>query len=114
MIRGTVALAAIAVALYGSFDVVLSAPAAIRSLSRGRWLLLVALVPFFGAIAWWLSGRPDGAGPLPGGRRTAGPDRSAVPPGVVRPATTDRVRGPEDDPEFIRSLEELLRRQNDR
>jgi hypothetical protein len=114
MIRGAVALAAIAVALYGSFDVVLSPPPAIRSLSRGRWLLLVALVPFFGAIAWWLSGRPDGASLLPGGRRAPGPDRSPAPPRVVRPAPTSRIRGPEDDPEFIRSLEELLRRQNDR
>jgi hypothetical protein len=96
---------ALGVSLYAVVDVLLTRPSTLRSLSRLAWVLLVTLVPLLGAIAWWLHGRPDGAGARPG-------NRVEPPPAPVRHLTV--VRGPEDDPAFIRSLEEQLRRQRER
>lgn len=108
MFEGFVALLAIAVSLYGMFDVLLSRPSSLRRLARVVWLPIVVLVPLLGAIAWWLYGRPADAGRFPGNRSAAGSP-------LVGPAmrSVPVVRGPEDDPEFIRALEERVRRQRE-
>jgi hypothetical protein len=78
-------------------------PEEIRYLPRGVWVLII-LVPF-GAIAWFLGGRPER--PVP----ATGP----IPP--AEPTERTRTVAPDDDPEFLASLhrlnaddEELLRR----
>lgn len=79
----------------------------IRGMPRFAWVAVILLVPLAGAIAWFGYGRPRPPGSRGSGWRTAtGPQ----PP---------QRRAPDDDPEFLRSLdsrtvskddEELLRR----
>jgi hypothetical protein len=80
----------------------------LRGLPRWAWVLVILLVPTLGPIAYFLAGRP-----LPEGRARPGGwllGDAAEPP---------RPRAPDDDPEFLHSLdqptlssedEELLRR----
>lgn len=68
----------------------------IRGLPRFAWVLLIVLAPLLGSIAYFVAGRPATAGRGPG---WLGSDRG----GVSRPT---RPRAPDDDPDFLRSLDE--------
>jgi hypothetical protein len=61
----------------------------VRNLPRFVWVLVILVIPLLGPIAYFLLGRP-GAPPLEGGsmRRSSS-----------RPAS------PDDDPEFLRSMD---------
>lgn len=79
----------------------------IRGMPRAAWVAVILLVPVGGAVAWFLAGRPRPAGGSRVGRTIGG----GILPEPPRP------RAPDDDPEFLRSLdrdpsseEELLRR----
>ncbi|GAA2700874.1 PLD nuclease N-terminal domain-containing protein [Micromonospora olivasterospora] len=75
----------------------------IRALPRIAWVLIILIFPLLGSIAWFLAGRePDPAGP-----RTPRPTGGA-------PARRDRRRpvAPDDDPEFLESLADRSRRQD--
>jgi hypothetical protein len=82
----------------------------IRGMPRAAWVVAILLVPLGGAIAWFLAGRPRPPGAPAAGRRGGG----ALP-------EPSRGRAPDDDPEFLRSLEqrgpggteERLRRQRE-
>jgi hypothetical protein len=91
---GLLAVVALVVAL---LDVARTPAAAVRTLPKPVWLLVV-LSPFFGPAAWWLAGRPA-PGPVPPARRP--PER----------------RPPDDDEDFLRQLrkraEEQRRRARD-
>jgi hypothetical protein len=76
--------------------------ARLRALPRWAWVLVILLVPTAGPVAYFIAGRPQ----PPGAKLTGRPE----PP---------RPRAPDDDPDFLRSLdqptisdedEELLRR----
>ncbi|MEO3777113.1 PLD nuclease N-terminal domain-containing protein [Micromonospora sp. B11E3] len=80
----------------------------IRALPRIVWVLVILLFPLLGSIAWFLAGRePDPARPRPA--RPAG----GTPTGGA-PAGRDRRRpvAPDDDPEFLESLAERSRQQD--
>jgi hypothetical protein len=93
----------------------------IRALPRVAWVFIIVLVPLVGAVAWFSAGRPL---PAAGGIRSDqlgrgyGPGFRA-PPERSRPHR--RVAAPDDDPEFLRSLDveqarrdrELFRRWED-
>lgn len=75
----------------------------IRLLSPSAWLLVVILIPYFGALAWVLAGKPHDD--HQGSESVAVmPPRTYVPPRVV---------GPDDDPAFLASLNDKLRRHDD-
>jgi hypothetical protein len=61
----------------------------IRALPRLLWVPLIVLVPVLGPVAWFVLGRPAT-------RRRPGPGVGKV----RRPA-----RAPDDDPDFLRSLD---------
>lgn len=67
----------------------------IRGLPRAGWVLVILLVPLAGAIAWFLAGRPLAAG-------VAGPGWR-VGAGFPEPR---RPTAPDDDPEFLRTLDQ--------
>ena len=68
----------------------------IRGAPRPVWVAAILLLPLAGSIAWFLLGRPRPAG-------TTGP-RLRRPGGVLpEPPST---RAPDDDPEFLRSLDQ--------
>jgi hypothetical protein len=67
----------------------------IRRMPRALWVIVIVLVPLAGAIGWFLAGRPHRLGPSRSRwRRLLGPPPAPRPP------------APEDDPEFLRSLDE--------
>ncbi|MFG1952981.1 PLD nuclease N-terminal domain-containing protein [Micromonospora sp. NPDC048830] len=75
----------------------------IRALPRIVWVLVILLFPLLGSIAWFLAGRE----PDPARARPARPADGA-PPGRDR----RRPVAPDDDPEFLESLAERSRQQD--
>jgi hypothetical protein len=67
----------------------------IRGAPRTVWVLAILLIPLGGAIGWFLLGRPRPALPPGAGRRRPAGPRPEPP----------RPRAPDDDPEFLRSLD---------
>ncbi|MER7456283.1 PLD nuclease N-terminal domain-containing protein [Micromonospora sp. NPDC126480] len=74
----------------------------IRALPRIAWVLIILFFPLVGSIAWFVAGRESGAGrprtPRPAGGGFAQRRRRPV--------------APDDDPEFLRSIEERSRQQD--
>jgi hypothetical protein len=67
----------------------------IRGLPRFAWVIVILLVPLAGATAWFVFGRPQPADKVKPGRRPAG--------GLLEPP---QRRAPDDDPEFLQSLDD--------
>ncbi|SCL34325.1 Phospholipase_D-nuclease N-terminal [Micromonospora pallida] len=67
----------------------------VRALPRAVWVPVLLLVPLLGPAAWFLAGRPASTGRA----------HPAAPP--RRPAA------PDDDPDFLRSIAESARRQDE-
>jgi len=92
------------VTLYALIDCILIPGALARSLPKWVWLVVIVLVPFFGAVGWLLAGRPA---------------REPVQAGAVGRVVSRRPRGsvaPDDDPTFLRKLadDEWSRKMRDR
>ncbi|GAA4467205.1 PLD nuclease N-terminal domain-containing protein [Phytohabitans houttuyneae] len=68
----------------------------IRALPRLVWVLIILFFPLIGSIAWFLAGRPAREGSPGGGWRAAG--------GFPEPKRSRPV-APDDDPEFLKSLD---------
>jgi Phospholipase_D-nuclease N-terminal len=89
MARVILVLAAVGVMIYAAIDCLRSDDAEIRGLPKPLWLLVIVALPLFGGILWIVFGRQATPGRPPGGRlRTVGPD---------------------DDPDFLRSLDPRAR-----
>lgn len=88
----------IGVTVYCVIDIVRSTRDERLGVHPALWVLLVLLVPLFGSLAW-LSVRWS--------RRTAAAGPSAGPSGTAR---RRRATGPDDDPDFLRGLDEDRRR----
>ncbi|MDG4792656.1 PLD nuclease N-terminal domain-containing protein [Micromonospora sp. WMMD1082] len=73
----------------------------IRHLPRIAWLLIILFFPLVGAIAWFVAGRD---------RTTTGGSTPWATGG--RPAERARPPAPDDDPEFLRSIEERSRKED--
>ncbi|MEQ4302518.1 PLD nuclease N-terminal domain-containing protein [Plantactinospora sp. B6F1] len=72
----------------------------IRALPRFAWVLIILFFPLVGSIAWFVAGRPvsperSATGNRPAGRRDRQPSLA-----------------PDDDPEFLRSLDEKRSKQD--
>jgi hypothetical protein len=95
------------VVLYALIDCILIPGSLARSLPKWVWLVVIVLVPFFGAVAWLVAGRP---------RRD--PVAAGSPGGVARlvPRRTTGPVAPDDDPTFLRKLadDEWSRKMRDR
>lgn len=70
----------------------------IRALPRIAWVLIILFFPLVGSIAWFVAGREPGA-------RASGPAGGTV----ERPR---RPLAPDDDPEFLRSVQERAKQQD--
>ncbi|QGN50354.1 PLD nuclease N-terminal domain-containing protein [Micromonospora sp. WMMD558] len=71
----------------------------IRALPRVAWVLIILFFPLVGSIAWFVAGRDRGAG----GAAKAWPVGKGVAERKPRPVA------PDDDPEFLRSIDERTR-----
>lgn len=81
---------------YAVFDVIRTDEAAMRNMPKVLWLLVVALIPPVGPIAWLALGRPEGV--------------AASHPTRTRPAPPPRALGPEDSPDFMLRAGDEVRR----
>ncbi|RAO26337.1 hypothetical protein PSN13_06361 [Micromonospora saelicesensis] len=74
----------------------------IRALPRIAWVLIILFFPLVGSIAWFIVGREPTAGARKGW------------PGVTGGSERQRPRpmAPDDDPEFLRSVEERAQQQD--
>ncbi len=86
-------LVIVGLAIYSFFDVLQTRPQDFRRFTRTTWLVLV-LIPIIGAAMWFISGRPRRS------RNGYGPPRIINIKGQQRPAS------PDDDPAFLRKLDE--------
>lgn len=83
-----VAALAVGVIIYSFFDCLRSDPRDIRGIKRGPWIVVILLLPVIGGILWLTLGRPRYA------------------PASSQPS---RGKGPDDDPNFLRQLDEKRR-----
>lgn len=80
----------LAFTVYCLIDVVRSESSDVRGLPKLAWVGLVLLFPLAGGAAWFIAGRP----------------RNTRPPGTERlGAPRPPVVGPDDDPDFLRSID---------
>jgi hypothetical protein len=93
MLRALPILIILGLAVYSFFDVINSDQLAIRRGRRGIWLVVV-LVPVLGAGFWFLLGRPS---------RKRDPNQ---PPRVINIKGGGQKVAPDDDPRFIRKLDD--------
>jgi hypothetical protein len=77
------------VVLYAFIDALFTRASDVRSLPRWLWIVVILLVPFFGALGWLLAGRPTGSDSV----------TSSVIPGRRKADVA-----PDDDPAFLRRL----------
>jgi hypothetical protein len=84
-------LAAIGVTIYAIVDCWRSPDDEIRSLPKPLWVLVILGIPLFGGVLWILLGRLPAPGSAAASRRL-------------------RTIGPDDDPDFLRSLQPPRRR----
>ncbi|HYO86903.1 MAG TPA: PLD nuclease N-terminal domain-containing protein [Dermatophilaceae bacterium] len=89
MIRVLAGVAVFALTVYAAVDCIQTEHDRVRNLPKIAWVLIVLLFTPIGPIAWFLAGRPDGNRD----RLAGGWDSTRRPP-----------RGPDDDPDFLRSL----------
>lgn len=87
LIIGAGALA-VGVIIYSLIECAQTEKYKVRSIPKGAWILLILLLPVIGAVLWLFFGRPKKTDP------TTQPQRG---------------RGPDDDPQFLRNLEERRR-----
>lgn len=90
MLRAVLAIASIALSVYALADCIQTPEDRVRGIPRWAWILLIVLIPWVGPLTWLLTGK--------------GPAR--------RPAA--RPLAPDEDPEFLRRLDEDIRRERRR
>src|SRR3954469_18863459 len=90
MPRVALAVAILAVYVYGLVDVIRTDKRSTRGFSKTTWLIMVILLPLIGAALWFLIGRP----------------RATV---VAQPVYQHHPTAPDDDPDFLRNLEQRRR-----
>jgi len=98
-----VLLADIVIFVFYVFVLVFAAsaePSAVRNLPKWAWLLLLIFVPVIGGILYLVFGRPLSAGP-------ASSDNFRFRGQTPKPRSGPVA--PDDDPEFLRSLERRLK-----
>ncbi len=98
---------AVMVWLYSIFDALTAPAERIRLMPKAIWLIAILLLPEIGAIAWFIWGRPRAGAKAPARLPFGRPSHGTPHGGAQRPVA------PDDDPEFLRRLNENLRRDGD-
>jgi hypothetical protein len=104
------ALIALGLWLFCLFDVLTTDETDVRRLPKIVWFLIVLLTMNFGSIAWLLFGRPRDVH-LEMERRGLGgtSQRRFAHTLPQEPPIFDPPRGPDDDPDFLKSLDRRIR-----
>ncbi|HEX3959139.1 MAG TPA: hypothetical protein VHZ03_21325 [Trebonia sp.] len=103
--------------LYCLSDAALTPAVAFRGLSKRTWIAVIAATFTLGAIAWLLAQsrcRRPWAWVTPAGWSAADASQARHPAGRYREADVRaRIKGPDDDPEFLRDLARIIRDSRD-
>ena len=91
MARGIIAVLSIALTVFALADCVQTEDEKIKGLPKWAWIVLIVLIPWVGPITWLFVGRERSIGSEPQRRR--GP------------------LAPDEDPDFLRRLDEDIRRE---
>jgi hypothetical protein len=89
--------------VFGVFTTVFAAAAKkneVRVLPKWLWVLICAVVPFFGGLLYLMVGRPLG--------------KSGEPAAPTRTERGKRVVAPDDDPNFLRDLGKRLKSEREK
>lgn len=103
---GFVGLLLLVVWLFALFEAITADAGDVRNLAKGFWIVIILLTFEIGAVLWFIAGRPQ-VRSRPGGlpyKGNAGPPRPA-PGGAARGPVGGRGRAPDDDPDFLKSLD---------
>jgi len=113
MLRLLPVLLILALALFALVDCLARDEDEIRALPKVLWVLVILLFPLLGSVVWFIAGRPHGAA-LPGAGLGSGsgsaPDERRFNPFGRGSGGPQRALAPDDDPEFLRRLDEQRRR----
>ncbi|MFW6691449.1 PLD nuclease N-terminal domain-containing protein [Streptomyces sp. MAR4 CNX-425] len=106
MLRYLPFLLVLAVWIYAFIDCLNTPEKEVRNLPKLVWVAIIVLFGsvLFGPLAWLVGGRPRGRPVLAGGEEGAGGG------GGARRPRRGRWVAPDDNPDFLRSLEEDRRR----
>ncbi|WP_058235283.1 PLD nuclease N-terminal domain-containing protein [Devriesea agamarum] len=106
MPRVILAIVIIALTIYAIADCASTDDTRIKGLPKFVWLIVIALVPVAGPIAWILVGKDRSIAGVTGVRRELRDELAR------RREATRRRRpmAPDEDPEFLRKLDEDIRR----
>jgi hypothetical protein len=87
----------------------------VRALPRPVWVIVILVLPVVGATIYLAAGRPapGGAGTAPDGARSAGPAGRIWRTAAGLSTRRSRTVAPDDDPEFLRSIDSTARAQDD-
>jgi hypothetical protein len=91
LFRVVLAVAILAIFVYGLVDVIRTDGRLTRGISKPAWIVVVIFLPLIGTILWLLMGRPRGTSPA-----------------LLK---YSHPTSPDDDPEFLRNLEVHSRNQ---
>ena len=115
MLRFLPLLLILAFTLYALIDCLARDEEEIRALPKVIWVLVILLFPPLGPIAWFIAGRARGGATR---RRTSGGPDEVVGGYSMGSGSSAGRNGrpiaPDDDPEFLRRLEEQQREQRRR
>lgn len=124
MARALIAIVSLGLTIYALADCIQTEDRIVRGIPRWAWIILIVLIPWAGPLTWLLVGKdrsggssrggwggPGGGDGGPGGRGWGdGPGG----PGMGRSGRAPRRSGPlapDEDPEFLRKLDEDIRRE---
>jgi hypothetical protein len=96
-------LITLALLVFALIDCLSTDPHEIRGLPRAAWAVLIVVLPVLGPIWWYYSGRPPREGTT--GVRRAGNGGTPWP-------TRPKQVAPDDNPEFLRQLQDRARRED--
>ncbi|HJB09745.1 MAG TPA: PLD nuclease N-terminal domain-containing protein [Candidatus Brachybacterium merdavium] len=96
MLRAIIPVASVAVTIFALADCVQTKDDRVRGIPKWAWIVLVVLIPWVGPITWLVVGKDRSQGD--GGQPGRAPRRQGP-------------LAPDEDPEFLRKLDEDIRRE---
>ncbi|WP_010532574.1 PLD nuclease N-terminal domain-containing protein [Brachybacterium squillarum] len=96
MARALLAIVSVGLTVFALADCIQTHESRLRGLPRWAWIVLIVLIPWVGPLTWMLIGKERGED---GGTATRRSPRRQGP------------LAPDDDPEFLRRLDEDIRRE---
>ncbi|WP_182112938.1 MULTISPECIES: PLD nuclease N-terminal domain-containing protein [unclassified Actinotalea] len=109
MLRALPYIVEFALLVFCLIDCIQTPEGSARNLGKTAWIFVIILIPIAGAVAWLVAGRPAKQRPS-----SAVPWPSTATAGFPEYERPARPRGPDDDPEFLASVERRERAEHEK